>query len=59
MVGYKILETPEGDKIWNDLIKKRVVKGLSIEGDFLLKFSREKSWDYLLDEIINIIKQIN
>jgi hydroxymethylpyrimidine pyrophosphatase-like HAD family hydrolase len=59
MVGYKILETPEGDKIWNDLIKKGVVKGLSIEGEFLLKFSRQKSWDYLLDEIINIIKQIN
>jgi hypothetical protein len=56
MVGYKILETPEGDDIWNNYIKNGLVKGFSIEGDFMLKFSRQKMDEYLYKEIINIIK---
>lgn len=59
MVGYKILDTPEGDKIWNDYIKTGKVKGLSAEGAFLMNFSRIKTDEYLLEEIINILNQIN
>jgi len=59
MVGYKILDTPQGDIIWNDFIKTGKVKGLSAEGAFLMNFSRDKMDEYLLEEIINILNQIN
>jgi hypothetical protein len=59
MVGYKILDTPEGDVIWNDFIKTGKVKGLSAEGAFLMNFQQIKTHDYLLQEIINILNQIN
>ena len=59
MVGYKVLDTPEGDVIWNDFIKTGKVKGLSAEGAFLMNFQRLKTDEYLLDEIINILNQIN
>lgn len=59
MGGFKVMDTPEGDYIWNELIKTGKVKGFSVEGEFLLKFSRQNSDDYLLEEIINIIKNIN
>jgi hypothetical protein len=59
MVGYKILDTPEGDTLWNDYIKTGKVRGLSAEGEFLMKFSREKTDEYLLEQIINIIQQID
>ena len=58
MVGYKILETEEGDVIWNDYIKTGKVRGLSIQGEFLMKYSRQEYDEYLLKEIINILKQI-
>ena len=41
MVGYKVLDTPEGDTIWNDYIKSGKVKGLSAEGEFLMKFNQQ------------------
>lgn len=59
MGGFKVLNTPEGDIIWNDFIKTGKVKGFSVEGEFLMKFSRIKNDEYLLQEIINIIKEIN
>jgi len=59
MVGYKVLDTKEGDIIWNDYIKTGKVKGLSIQGQFLMNYSRVNYDEYLLDEIINIIKTIN
>lgn len=59
MVGYKILDTPEGDNIWNNYVKTGKVKGLSAEGAFLMNFSRIKTDEYLLDEIINILNKIN
>ena len=59
MGGFKVMDTPEGDYIWNELIKTGVVKGFSVEGEFLLKFSRQKSDEYLLEEIINILTKIN
>lgn len=59
MVGYKILDTPEGDVIWNDYIKTGKVRGLSAEGAFLMNFQQIKTDEYLLDEIINILNQIN
>ena len=59
MGGYKVLETEEGDEIWDKYIKTNKVKGASVEGNFILNFSRIKTDEYLLDEIINILKQIN
>jgi len=41
MGGYKILDTPEGDVIWNDYIKTGIVKGVSVEGEFLMRFSNQ------------------
>ena len=40
MAGYKVLETEEGDQIWDELIKPGVVRGASVEGNFLLNISR-------------------
>ena len=59
MGGFKVLETPEGDNIWNNFIKTGKVKGFSVEGNFITNFSRVKNDEYLLQEIINIIKRIN
>jgi len=56
MGGYKILETPEGDEVWNKYIKTGKVKGASVEGNFLLNFSRQEMDDYLLKQVINILK---
>jgi len=58
MGGFKVMDTPEGDVIWNDYIKTGKVKGFSVEGDFLMNFSRQKTDDYLLSEIINILNKI-
>jgi hypothetical protein len=58
MGGFKVLDTEEGNNIWNNYIKTGKVKGFSVEGNFLMNFSRLKKDEYLLDEIINIIKQI-
>ena len=57
--GFKVMDTPEGDYIWNEFIKTGKIKSFSVEGDFLLKFSRQKSDEYLLEEIINILTKIN
>jgi hypothetical protein len=54
MVGYRV----DNDEVW-DMIKQGKVKGLSIEGNFEYKFSVEDNDEYLLSEIINILKQIN
>ena len=59
MGGYKFLETPEGDTLWNDYVKTGRIKGLSVEGSFIMNFSRVKNEDYLLDTINKIIKQID
>ena len=59
MVGYKILDTDEGDKLWNEFIKTGKVRGLSAEGSFLMNFGQQKSDDYLLMEIINILKKLD
>jgi hypothetical protein len=41
MGGYKVLDSVEGDTIWNDYIKTGKVRGASVEGEFLLKFSKQ------------------
>jgi hypothetical protein len=58
--GYKILDTEEGDMIWNDYIKSGKVKGASVEGEFLLKFYKQDftQEDIILDDIINILNQV-
>jgi hypothetical protein len=56
--GFKVLDTPEGNMIWEKLIKPGKVKGASVEGNFLLNFSQEKRDEYLLSTIINILKNI-
>ena len=59
--GYYILETKEGDKIW-EMIKDGTIRGFSVEGDFMLKFHRQvfqkNEDDILLEEIINILSSI-
>ena len=59
MAGYKILDTPEGDTIWNDYIKPGKVRGASVEGNFILNFSKIKDDEYLLSEIIKILYKIS
>ena len=59
MSAYKVLDTPEGNEIWEKYIKTGKVKGASVEGNFLLKFSAEKNDEYLLEQIINILNQID
>ena len=58
MGGYKILDTDEGNELWNKYIKTGKVKGMSVEGNFLLEFSRIKTDDYLLEQIINILNKL-
>ena len=58
MAAYKVLDTPEGNLVWNKYIKPGVVRGASVEGNFLLNFSQQKGDDYLLEQVINIINQI-
>ena len=52
-VGYKVMN----DDIWNNYVKKGLVKGLSVEGLFDMSFNSHNTDEYLLDEIINILKQ--
>ena len=59
MAGYKVLDTPEGDVVWNEYIKPGKVKGASVEGNFILNFSKQHTDDYLLDEIIKILNKIS
>ena len=58
MGGYKVLETTEGDELWNKYIKNGKVRGMSVEGNFLLQFSRKTDEDYLLETIINLLNTI-
>jgi hypothetical protein len=58
MAGYKVLDTDEGNDVWNKYIKTGKVKGASVEGNFILNFSRSNNDDYLLEQIINILKEI-
>lgn len=58
MGGFKVLDTPDGDYIWNNFIKTGKLKGFSVEGEFIMNFSRADKDEYLLSEIINIINQI-
>jgi hypothetical protein len=56
MGGFKVLDTPEGDKIWNDFVKTGKLKGFSVEGDFMLKFSKLQD-EIVLQELIDIVNQ--
>lgn len=58
MGAYKVLDTPEGNFVWNKYIKPGKVKGASVEGNFILNFSSIKGDEYLLEQVINILKQI-
>jgi hypothetical protein len=57
MGGYKVLDTNEGNEVWDKYIKTGKVRGMSVEGNFLLNFSRENNDEYLLERIINILKK--
>ena len=61
MGGYKILDTEEGDVIWNDYIKSGKIKGASVEGEFLLKFFKQdfNKEDIILEEIFKILNQVD
>ena len=54
MVGFRV----DNQEVW-DMVKQGQVKGISIEGNFEYKFSSSNNDDYLLEEIINILNQIN
>ena len=56
--AYKVLDTPEGNFVWDKYIKPGKVKGASVEGNFILNFSHIKGDEYLLEQVINILKQI-
>ena len=58
MAAYKFLDTEEANEVWENYVKKGKVKGASVEGNFILNFSREEKDEYLLSEIINILKKI-
>lgn len=60
MGGYKILDTEEGDMIWNDYIKSGKIKGASVEGEFLLRFYKQdfNKEDILLEKIFKILSQV-
>ena len=60
MAGYKVLDTEEGDVIWNDFIKTGKVRGFSVEGEFLLKFAKQSfsSDEELLKDVIDILSQV-
>jgi hypothetical protein len=59
MAAYKVLETPEGNLVWNKYIKPGVVRGASVEGNFLLNFSQQKGDEYLMSQIIEILNGID
>jgi len=52
IVGYKV----ENDELWNDYVKKGLIKAVSVEGLFDMKFSKE---EMLLNEIINILSEVS
>lgn len=59
MGGFKILNTEEGDILWNEYIKTGKVKGFSVEGNFILKDAERFSGvddDLILEEITKLIK---
>jgi len=61
MGGYKVLDTPEGDIIWNDYIKSGKVKGLSVEGEFLLRTTDAEffnKYDVAFQKIVEILGQV-
>jgi hypothetical protein len=58
MGAYKVLDTEQGNYVWNNYIKPGKVKGASVEGNFILNFSQQKGDEYLLEQVINIINQI-
>jgi hypothetical protein len=58
MGGYYVLETPEGNDIWENYVKNGKVRGASVEGNFILNFSAIDGDDYLLAQIINILKNL-
>ena len=54
-VGFKV----KNDDVWENYVKKGLVRGLSVEGLFDMSFNSHKTDEYLLDEIINILNDIN
>jgi len=54
VVGYKV----SNDELWNEYVKKGLIKAVSVEGLFDMSFSKHKTDEYLLNEVINIITQI-
>ena len=55
IVGYKV----DNDELWEDYVKKGLVKAVSVEGLFDMSFNRTQSDEYLLSEVINILNQID
>jgi len=54
IVGYKV----NNDELWNDYVKKGLIRAVSVEGLFDMSFNSQRTDDYLLSEVINILNQI-
>ena len=51
MGGYKVLDTTEGNTIWNDYVKTGLVRGASVEGEFLMRFSKQYEQNSMFGKI--------
>ncbi len=51
IVGYKV----ENDELWNNYVKKGLIKAVSVEGLFDMKFSKD---EMLLNKIIKILSAV-
>lgn len=51
MGGYKVLDTNEGNTIWNDYVKTGLVRGASVEGEFLMRFSKQYEQNSMFGKI--------
>ena len=55
IVGYKVND----DELWENYVKKGLVKAVSVEGLFDMSFNRVEKDEYLLEQVINLIKQVD
>ena len=55
VVGYKV----ENDDLWENYVKKGLIKAVSVEGLFDMSFNEQKADEYLLNKVINILNQVD
>ena len=55
VVGYKV----ENDDLWENYVKKGLIKAVSVEGLFDMSFNSQRADEYLLNKVINILNQVD